>query len=417
MRPPAELRTGPRIKTMLQEKIDELSGGAGIRRIRPWHYIVIAAVLAVLYLLENAQTLGISGSLGYYFLYAAKNTAWLVLGAVILTFPAAGAAGLIRLRGTVALLALIFAILYLLLDIALGIFTAFAGNTYSLTPGGIALNLISAAAVLTGGELCRAFLIGHLSGRKPYRAIIGIGLLFAAIEIPLGTVLNPGGRLETLDFLSDVFFKQAILSISASCLAYLAGPLPPIVYLGVIRAFGYLSPYVPAPGLIPRLLFNVFVPLVSVLFILKTYAREAAEYDKREQKDGITPGWIATVAASVLIVWFAVGIFPIFPSVILTGSMEPGIMPGDIVIVEKSGCGSVAVGDVIMFSNGEGMNITHRVIEKTEADGEVLFRTKGDNNAGADAGYVSASQLRGRVIAVVPVLGYPALMLRRVLSK
>lgn len=374
-------------------------------------------MLAALYVLENAQALGVGGHIGYYLLYAVKNAMWLMLGLVILAFPSARPAGLIRLKGTVTLLSLIFAILYLLSYIALGIFTAFAKNTFSLTPAGMALNLGSAAAVLVGGELCRAFLIGNLSGRKPYGAIIGIGLLFGVIGIPLGSAVHLGGSLEALDFLADVFFKQVILSLSASCLAYLAGPLPAIVYLGVIEAFGYLSPYIPGPGLIPRLLFNVFVPLISVFFIMKIYAKEAFEYDERAQKDGITPGWIATAAASVLIVWFAVGIFPIFPSVILTGSMEPGIMPGDIVIVEKSDCDGVAVGDVIMFNNGNGMNITHRVIEKSDADGEVLFRTKGDNNSSPDNGYVNASQLRGRVIAVVPDIGYPTLVLREMLSQ
>ena len=45
---------------------------------------------------------------------------------------------------------------------------------------------------------------------------------------------------------------------------------------------------------------------------------------------------ILTGVTGVLIIWFAVGLFPIYPSVIITGSMEPLIKPGDIVLLKKT---------------------------------------------------------------------------------
>jgi signal peptidase len=193
-----------------------------------------------------------------------------------------------------------------------------------------------------------------------------------------------------------------------------------MIYLGVIRAFGYLSPYLPSPELIPRMLFFVFVPLVSVYIIMNMYSREAAVYERGRQRDDITPGWVMTSVLSILIVWFTVGVFPIFPSVILTGSMEPGIMPGDIVLVEKTGTRKVEVGDIVMFHSGEegeGIYITHRVIEKTSETGETLYKTKGDNNSVADHGTVNTGQIKGKVIAVVPYVGKLTLFLRGLLVK
>ena len=47
--------------------------------------------------------------------------------------------------------------------------------------------------------------------------------------------------------------------------------------------------------------------------------------------------------------WFCIGVFSIYPTVILTGSMEPGIMPGDAVIIkrvaEEDDIYKLAVGD------------------------------------------------------------------------
>ncbi|NCC69069.1 MAG: hypothetical protein EOM14_12910, partial [Clostridia bacterium] len=202
-------------------------------------------MLVILYFLENAQVFGINGYIGYYPLFALKNAVWAALGIFILVLPRARFAGLIRLRGTVTMLALIFAILYLLCSIAIGIFTEFAKNTYCLTAPGITLNLISLAAALFGGELCRAFLIGNFPNRKKYWAVIGTGLLFALFYIPLGRVIALSERLKILDFVSGTVLPEITLSIAASCLAFLAGPVPAILYLGVIRTFGYLCPYIP----------------------------------------------------------------------------------------------------------------------------------------------------------------------------
>jgi signal peptidase len=73
-----------------------------------------------------------------------------------------------------------------------------------------------------------------------------------------------------------------------------------------------------------------------------------------------------------------------------------------------------------MFHSGEpdrGIYITHRIIEESNENGETLFVTKGDNNHSADSGFVNASQLKGRVIAIVPKIGNITLFLRGLLNK
>lgn len=74
----------------------------------------------------------------------------------------------------------------------------------------------------------------------------------------------------------------------------------------------------------------------------------------------------------------------ITPLVVLTESMEPEIMSGDLIICKKINAGDVKEGDVISFFDPEGNGssvVTHRVIALVIEDGALVgFRTQGDNN-------------------------------------
>ena len=86
------------------------------------------------------------------------------------------------------------------------------------------------------------------------------------------------------------------------------------------------------------------------------------------------------------------------PLIVLTGSMEPKIMSGDIIVVKQADAVDIKVGDVIAFfdPDGNGTSIlTHRVNEVYEEDGKLYFRTQGDANNTEDRQPVSADKLVG----------------------
>jgi len=87
--------------------------------------------------------------------------------------------------------------------------------------------------------------------------------------------------------------------------------------------------------------------------------------------------------------------------VVLSGSMEPELSPGDVVIVDASA--SVEVGDVITYrSPGDSVPTTHRVVG--ERDGG--YETKGDANENVDAGLVGPEAVIGQVVLTIPLLGH-----------
>lgn len=99
--------------------------------------------------------------------------------------------------------------------------------------------------------------------------------------------------------------------------------------------------------------------------------------------------------------------------VVLSGSMEPAMSPGDVIVVEEVPPSSISAGDVVTFATeSEARPTTHRVIEVVQTEQGLAFRTKGDANEDPDPALVTAGQVRGVVptvgghLFVIPLVGY-----------
>lgn len=106
----------------------------------------------------------------------------------------------------------------------------------------------------------------------------------------------------------------------------------------------------------------------------------------------------------------------VMPLIVLTDSMAPEIMSGDIIICKTVDAKDVQLGDDIAFFDpaGNGTSIvTHRVIEILEQDGKLFFRTRGINNNTDDKLAVPADKLVGRYTDVrIPAAGHVALFMQ-----
>lgn len=93
---------------------------------------------------------------------------------------------------------------------------------------------------------------------------------------------------------------------------------------------------------------------------------------------------------------------------VLSGSMEPALKVGGMIICRDIPVGEVKVGDIIGFNTPNGQKITHRVIDIVEEEGgKRWFRTKGDANEDPDPDLVSISTERvDKVVYHLPYLGF-----------
>ena len=90
--------------------------------------------------------------------------------------------------------------------------------------------------------------------------------------------------------------------------------------------------------------------------------------------------------------------FGIGATVVLSGSMEPELSTGDLLIVVKDS--EYELEDVVVYQSGKSA-VVHRIID---IDGESIT-TKGDaNNAPDDP--ITVEHIKGRVLWAIPYAGY-----------
>jgi signal peptidase len=91
--------------------------------------------------------------------------------------------------------------------------------------------------------------------------------------------------------------------------------------------------------------------------------------------------------------------------VVLSGSMEPVIKTGGLVVVSPSD--TYLKGDVVTFSqDGSKTLITHRIVNTNKKDGVTYFQTKGDANNNPDSGEIRETDIIGKTSFSIPYLGY-----------
>ncbi|TET44413.1 MAG: signal peptidase I [Dehalococcoidia bacterium] len=123
-------------------------------------------------------------------------------------------------------------------------------------------------------------------------------------------------------------------------------------------------------------------------------------------------GWIV----NIILVWLLVIVVALFLlprfggwrfDAVYTGSMEPELNVGGVVLIKPVEPLDIKPGDIIAYHSGEEI-VTHRVVEVVTDAGEPSFVTKGDANEDPDPLPAAATSVVGKVIFDVPYLGYLA---------
>lgn len=97
------------------------------------------------------------------------------------------------------------------------------------------------------------------------------------------------------------------------------------------------------------------------------------------------------------------------PFTVLTGSMEPNLPPGTLIVTKPVPAEDIKIGEVVTFQieSGKPQVVTHRVIAVRQTEkGQPEFLTQGDANSIPDEGWRPAESVRGVLWYAVPKLGY-----------
>lgn len=107
-----------------------------------------------------------------------------------------------------------------------------------------------------------------------------------------------------------------------------------------------------------------------------------------------------------------------------SGSMEPNLKVGDLVIIQGVDPHTITNGTIIVFYvpghyGEDSYRIVHRVIKVVQIDNQPAFETKGDNNPVSDYyrwQYIPTDYVVGKVVARIPYLGLVAMKMREPLG-
>ena len=97
----------------------------------------------------------------------------------------------------------------------------------------------------------------------------------------------------------------------------------------------------------------------------------------------------------------------LFDLIVLSGSMEPTIYPGDVVVICEQKVEKYKVGDIVTYLDGQTV-FTHRIVGEEKG----MFVLKGDNNNTVDD-TVSPEQLAGKVLLTIPKIGVAMVFIKR----
>ncbi|ABR46719.1 peptidase S26B, signal peptidase [Alkaliphilus metalliredigens QYMF] len=373
--------------------------------------VLLVLLVIGIYVMENSSVVAYIGS--NHLNYIIKPMIWMGITYTIWLFPRVKSKAKLKQRSFLNFWALNFAVIYIIVSVLAGIVDGLGRSPYSHTPMGILKNIGFVGGAIVGREFIRSYLVNNLTDKENYLVFTLVSILMTVTSISLSRFTNLSGHVDIVKFIAQYLAPGFAQNILATYLVFIGGPLTSIIYLGITQGFHWLSPILPNLKWITTALIGILCPVFCLMSMQGIYNGTTKKNRRKDEESSLS--WMITSVISIGIIWFAVGVFPVYPSVIATGSMEPMIKPGDIILVKKivdmEGIDNLKTGDIIQFKKGRIL-ISHRITEVVEGNEGIAFSTKGDNNSSEDSDLVMPEQLKGRIVNVVPKIGWPTLLIK-----
>lgn len=307
---------------------------------------------------------------------------------------------------------IIYLLFYFILYYLSGLFFSFArtGNYY--TWYGLKNFIVPAALIVITKEILRNMILTKSEGNK--MLIIVTCILFVFLDITNAIYYN---RFETKyeTFLFIALYLLPAISSNALC-TYISiknGYKPVILYLMILRLYPYLLPIVPNPSQYIVSVIDVVAPFLLWRRIYLFYQKEQDREVSRDyhQKRHIIPLITALILVGIM-VYFTSGYFHYHAIAVASGSMNPNVKKGDVVVIEKieGNYDLLQEGQVIAYRY-DGVIIVHRLIKITKYKDHYYFYTKGDANSREDNWTVEEDMIIGIINYKVSYIGWPTVWL------
>ncbi len=366
--------------------------------------IIIISIILVYGLLAEFL---LSVKINTIYLYILNPIIWIGL-AIFLKNALGKSYEIQKLKKEIISYSFIAVLAYIITYLISGIFITFGNNPYSRTIIGIIVNLWTFATVIIAKEYIRYKLINNVYEKDKNKIAVLISIVYILIELGLRRIFTTQlTGLFVMETIAQTLLPLIAKNILYSYTAINSNYLPAIIYELGTNLYLWLSPILPnAPWIMVAIIDSV-IPMILFLYI--RYEKNKNDIFRTKEKiiNSDPRNIIPLVICIILAIWFALGIFPIKPVAIATGSMEKELHVGDVAIIKKCNANDIEEGDIIEYQM-EGYTVIHRVTKKTQKNGRYTFITKGDSNNTEDIEPVTQEQVIGKVIFKIRYVGYPA---------
>ena len=315
---------------------------------------------------------------------------------------------------------LTFTISLLIIKYGLGLLSGFLYSPYSKSLVGIFRNVFPVLLLVIVSEVFRFDMIVKSSKNKIL--FVGSILIFTLSYLNITNDLtNITSLKRTVEIVSTDILMVLFENIALSFLSRNYGYSGALSYSLVMNLYIYFVPIVPGLGDYLEAAVMIGFPIITLIF--SNYLLEATKkenYDPRDKHIFARLIRFVLVMGIIILVALNSNLFRYWIAVIASGSMEPTIKIGDIIVIDKSykeRIDEVQEGDVLVF----GMNgkiYTHRVVKVNVKNNEYSFITKGDReNQSIDSWVVTKNELIGVTKYTIKGLGLPAIWLKNAIER
>lgn len=317
----------------------------------------------------------------------------------------------------VCLSIIIYVLSYYIVTYLLGLIFGFSKSIYDLSIVGIFSNVIPILFIIILSESIRYII------NNKFKDNIKI-LIFSAIFFIL---VDTTFILRSIDYSSlksivDNFGLFIIPSITVNImLTYVSckfGYKVNILYRLLMEIPVYIVSIVPDFGNYIDSIISSCFPLLVFYLLYKNFndSKKILKVDIGYKFKIKKIFCVIIIIFLIFLVILTSGLFKYKSIVIASGSMEPVIYRGDMVVVRKlndKNKDNLEIGDIIVF-NMDNKTVIHRIVSIIKSGNDIFYKTKGDNNNVVDNFLVEKDDIIGINVLTIRFVGYPSLWLSEI---
>ena len=305
-----------------------------------------------------------------------------------------------------------YSVVYFIVIYTLGIITGYARTIYNHEFLAVVKNIVPVILVIILEEIIRYQVVTKTKGNKLEKSILLLMIIFFVLFDIRNMFPLKGNFRDLLDVISTVFLPITVKNVVFTLIVYLGGYKPTIFYRLITEIPIYIVPIYPNLGPYMTGIVEITFPVI-MFFVVRNVLIRKKEFYIRQKKYISKIISIPIITVLIISVMLVSNYFKYYALSIVSNSMYPEIARGDVVIVKKLNDQEkeqIKLGDVLIYSKDNKV-IVHRVVYISDVSGESIYVTKGDNNNTEDNYVIKNSEVIGVALYKIPIIGYPSVWL------